>query len=139
MTPAKADEHPRKRAVVARHAETIEQGRSLHGVAQKKASDKSIGFIDNPFRQGMVIIADRTDLAIREPEILPLQGIGSADGSPVEGHEILVEYGFSVGGKPAWLGTLVEHQVLACAARLKPAIKLHYRGLVLAAIGLDDD
>src|SRR5215831_17912287 len=87
----------------------------------------------------MVIIADRPNLAVWEPEVLPLESVAPAHLAILDGDEILVVDGISIWRKPVRHRVSIKNHVGFCAAGLQPTIELRDCWVVFRAIRLNDN
>jgi len=139
VAPVEAHKHSWKRTIIPAHPQAIQQRRSLDSVSEEQGPHYCIRLVDDAFGHGMVIVPQRPDSAIREPKILPLESVASANSAIVDCDKILIKNGASIGRKPAWFRVLIEHQVPFGAARLKSTVEFRNCWLVFRAIRLDDD
>jgi len=139
MAPAETNQHFGKGTIVSAHAQAIQQRRSPHCIAEEQRAHNRICFVENSFRQGMVIVTNWPNLAIGKPKILPLKCITTTDDSVFNGDEVLVVYGISVRWKPARHRVTIEDQIRFRASVPKPLIEIRDCGFMLVMIGLDND
>src|SRR5271167_3899823 len=88
----------------------------------------------------MVIIGNRTNLAVGEEKVLGFERVAAAHNSAIDGYkELVVDAGLRRRRQPARLGPAIEHYVLVLTRLPEALIEVRYRGLVLGTIGLNDD
>ena len=126
--------------VVSVHAETIEERRALHRVAQQQRAHDGVSLIDDALGQRMVIVPDGATLSVGGKKLLGLERVAAAHDPVINGDEKFVVNGGSRRARqPARLRRAIEHPVLVLARLPKALIELRDRGLVLRTIRLDGD
>ena len=132
VSPTKTHEHLGERVVVAAHPQTIEKRSALHGVTQEQRPHDGMRLIDDAFGQRMVIIANGSNLAVREKEILRLERITAADDSAVDRDEkFVVDAGVWGTRQPTRFSPAVEDHAFVLPGLAKTLVEIGDGGFVL--------
>src|SRR5450631_100733 len=140
MGPAQLDQHFRERAVIAAHAEAVEKGCPLHRVSQQKRPNCRVSLIHDPFGKRMVVIPNRSDIAVAKRKVLMLESITAPHHAIVQREKVFVVDGAAFDlWQPTGDGVPKENEIGIGYSGPHARIEILYRRFVLFEVGLDDD